>query len=164
MAVRVFEANWAALTRGDNLVVGPNSDRTVLRARNPPNILVIHTMSTQKTTETDHDLFTVRGLSGIVTNQPTTSHNQTHMVYLSLESIGCLKKAAFRGGKLKNCTTFHVVAAKIWKAMSIAVQMPEERISTMLFPVDARKRVVPQAPCGFPGNAMQRFLDLQEQV
>ena len=112
-------------------------------------------MSTQETTETDHDLFTIRGLSGIVTNQPTTSHNQTHMVYLSLESIGCLKKAAFRGGKLKNCTTFHVVAAKIWKAMSIAVQMPEERISTMLFPVDARKRVVPQAPCGFAGNAMQ---------
>ena len=29
--------------------------------------------------------------------------------------------------------------------------MPEERISTMLFPVDARKRVVPQAPCGFAG-------------
>ncbi|KAF3967012.1 hypothetical protein CMV_008939 [Castanea mollissima] len=30
VAVRVFEVNWAALTRGDNLLVVPNSDLTIL--------------------------------------------------------------------------------------------------------------------------------------
>ena len=94
VAVRGFEANWAALTHGDNLVVVPNSNRTILRARNPPNISHPHTIEYSKTTKTDHNLFTVRGLSGIVTNQPTTSHNQTHMVYLSSERISYLKKAA----------------------------------------------------------------------
>lgn len=46
------------------------------------------------------------------------------------------------------------MAAKIWKARSIAVEMAEGKISTMLFPVDTRTRVVPQAPVGFAGNAL----------
>lgn len=51
-------------------------------------------------------------------------------------------------GRLKSCSSFHVVAEKIWKAKSIAVDMPDE------IPVDVWKRVVPQASSGFAGNAI----------
>ncbi|KAH7836662.1 hypothetical protein Vadar_004052 [Vaccinium darrowii] len=53
-----------------------------------------------------------------------------------------------------SCTTFQVVAAKIWKARSVAMDMDDERVLTVLFLVDCRKRVVPQAPIGFSGNAL----------
>ena len=62
------------------------------------------------------------------------------------------KKALKENTTLKNITTFQVVAAKIWKARSIATKMLEEKVSIMLFPVDVRKRVVPELPNGFAGN------------
>ncbi|MCI31395.1 omega-hydroxypalmitate O-feruloyl transferase-like, partial [Trifolium medium] len=32
--------------------------------------------------------------------------------------------------------------------------MTEEKVSTILFPVDVRKKVVPELPNGFAGNAL----------
>ena len=34
------------------------------------------------------------------------------------------------------------------------MEIAEDKISTMLFPVDTRTRIVPQAPAGFSGNAL----------
>ncbi|KAH0976638.1 hypothetical protein GBA52_026357 [Prunus armeniaca] len=151
VAVREFEANLAALTRGGNLVIRPNADRTMFKARNPPNISFPHFEYSKATDRTG--IFTVRGLSG--TNMKlSTTLNPTRLIYLSQDRIASLKKAALKDGKLKSCTSFQVVAAMTWKARSIAVDMPDEKTSTILIPVDVRKRVVPPAPPGFAGNAL----------
>lgn len=151
VAVREFEANLAALTRGGNLVIRPNADRTMFKARNPPNISFPHFEYSKATDRTG--IFTVRGMSG--TNMKlSTTLNPMHLIYLSQDRIASLKKAALKDGKLKSCTSFQVVAAMTWKARSIAVDMPDEKISTILIPVDVRKRVVPPAPPGFAGNAL----------
>ncbi|KAK9282368.1 hypothetical protein L1049_005285 [Liquidambar formosana] len=157
IAASDVEANMAALTRGEDLAIIPNPDRTIFKARNPPKISHPH-YEYSRGLDADHSIdadysFTVRGTSGTTIEQ-VTPQKQTHLIYLSPQQIASLKKAVLMEGKLENCTTFQVVAAKIWKARSIAVEMAEERISTMLFPVDARKRVVPQAPPGFSGNAL----------
>ncbi|KAK9281905.1 hypothetical protein L1049_004813 [Liquidambar formosana] len=157
IAASDVEANMAALTRGEDLAIIPNPDRTIFKARNPPKISHPH-YEYSRGIDADHSIdadysFTVRGTSGTTIEQ-VTPQKQTHLIYLSPQQIASLKKAVLMEGKLENCTTFQVVAAKIWKARSIAVETAEERISTMLFPVDARKRVVPQAPPGFSGNAL----------
>ncbi|KAI3977550.1 hypothetical protein MKX01_000463 [Papaver californicum] len=46
------------------------------------------------------------------------------------------------------------LAAKLWKTRSIATQLPDECISTVLFPIDVRRKIVPRAPKGFAGNAV----------
>ncbi|CAB4291233.1 unnamed protein product [Prunus armeniaca] len=151
VAVREFEANLAALTCGGNLVIRPNADRTMFKARNPPNISFPHFEYSKATDRTG--IFTVRGMSG--TNMKlSTTLNPTRLIYLSQDRIASLKKAALKDGKLKSCTSFQVVAAMTWKARSIAVDMPDEKISTILIPVDVRKRVVPPAPPGLAGNAL----------
>ncbi|CAB4289089.1 unnamed protein product [Prunus armeniaca] len=151
VAVREFEANLAALNRGGNLVIRPNADRTMFKARNSPNISFPHFEYSKATDRTG--IFTVRGLSG--TNMKlSTTLNPTRLIYLSQDRIASLKKAALKDGKLKSCTSFQVVAAMTWKARSIAVDMPDEKTSTILIPVDVRKRVVPPAPPGFAGNAL----------
>ncbi|ONH92857.1 hypothetical protein PRUPE_8G200500 [Prunus persica] len=151
VAVREFEANLAALTRGGNLVIQPNADRIMFKARNPPNISFPHFEYSKATDRTG--IFTVRGMSG--TNMKlSTTLNPTRLIYLSQDRVASLKKAALKDGRLKSCTSFQVVAAMTWKARSIAVDMPDEKISTILIPVDVRKRVVPPAPPGFAGNAL----------
>ncbi|MED6108992.1 hypothetical protein PIB30_029333 [Stylosanthes scabra] len=61
LAVRDFEANLAALTRSEPLIVVPISDRTLLRARNPPKISHPH-YEYAKATNTEN-LFSVHGTS-----------------------------------------------------------------------------------------------------
>ncbi|KAF5726584.1 hypothetical protein HS088_TW22G00263 [Tripterygium wilfordii] len=139
VAIRELEANMAALTRGEDLVVVPNPDRTLFKARNPPEINHPH-----------HEYSETTPLS----IKESISANQIRSIYISSHHIANLKKGALKGGKLNNCTTFEVMAAKIWKARSIATRMQDEAMSTMLIPVDVRKRVVPQAPNGFAGNAL----------
>ncbi|CAL0304535.1 unnamed protein product [Lupinus luteus] len=152
LAVRDFEANLAALTRGDDFIIIPNPNRTSLRSRIPPMISHPHYEYSKATDIVN--LFTVRGTSGTNASRHSMTENQIHVLHLSLQNIASLKKKALKDSNLKNSTTFHVVAAKIWKARSIATKMPEDKVSTMLFPVDARKRVVPELPDGFAGNAL----------
>ncbi|XP_058761793.1 acyltransferase GLAUCE-like [Vicia villosa] len=151
IAIREFETNLASLTRGDELVILPNKDRTVLKARNPPKITHPH-YEFSKSTNIE-DLFTIRGTTS--TNvKKNLVENQTHVLHLSPQKISTLKKKALEKTTLKNITTFQVIAAKIWKARSIATKIEEDKLSTMLFPVDVRKKVVPELPSGFAGNAL----------
>ncbi|RDY10927.1 Shikimate O-hydroxycinnamoyltransferase, partial [Mucuna pruriens] len=152
LAIRDFEVNLASLTRGDDLIIVPNADRTLLRARNPPKISHPH-FEYSKSSDI-HNLFTLRGKSGTDVRL-SVPENPIHVLYLSPQKIASFKKKVLKDNSLKNTTTFQVVAAKIWKARSIATRMmPEDKVSTMLFPVDVRKRVVPELPDGFAGNAL----------
>ncbi|CAJ1794879.1 unnamed protein product [Sphenostylis stenocarpa] len=151
-AIRDFEVNLGALTRGEDLIIVPNADRTLLRARSPPNVSHPH-FEYSKSADTHNNLFTLRGKSSTNVTQ-SVPESQIHVLYLSPQSIASFKKKALEDDTLKNITTFQVVAAKIWKARSIATRMSEENVSTILFPVDVRKRVVPELPDGFAGNAL----------
>lgn len=143
--------NLASLTRGDDMIIIPNADRTLLRARNPSKITHPH-FEYSKSTEIEN-LFSIRGTNSINVKKPF-EENQIHVLHLSPQKIASYKKKALENNNIKNLTTFQVVAAKIWKARSIATKMQEDKISTMLFPVDVRKRVVPELQDGFAGNAL----------
>lgn len=152
MSVHEFEKNLASLTRGEGLSVLPIPDRTIFRARNPPRISHRH-FEYSKAIDTDSS-FTLRGTVPVDGFRSGVHNQLIHLIHLSAARIQALKKAALRDGKLKKCTIFQAVAAKIWKARSIAVEMADQTISTMLFPVDTRTRIVPPAPAGFAGNAL----------
>ncbi|KAL5057586.1 hypothetical protein RYX36_029190 [Vicia faba] len=151
IAIREFETNLASLTRGDELVIIPNTDRTVLKARNPPKITHPH-FEFSKSTNIEN-LFTIRGTTSINIKKPVIE-NQIYVLHLSPQKIATLKKKALGKTSLKNITTFQVVAAKIWKARSIATKIEDDKLSTMLFPVDVRKKLTPELPNGFAGNAL----------
>ncbi|KAI3943284.1 hypothetical protein MKW92_037424 [Papaver armeniacum] len=152
-AIQEFIVNLASLTRGDDLVVHPNSDRSIFKARNPPRISHPHfEYSIPKVSDTS---FSIPGsiLIPSIIKQPFLK-TTTKLVHLSESWISNLKSIVQRDGKFKNYTTFHVLAAKLWKARSIATQLPDECISTVLFPIDVRRKIVPRAPKGFAGNAL----------
>ncbi|QHO07468.1 Shikimate O-hydroxycinnamoyltransferase [Arachis hypogaea] len=108
LAVRDFGANLAALTRGDSLIVVPFTDRTLLRARNPPRISYPH-FEYGKATNIEN-LFSVRGTSGGINVRQNVTQNQIQILYLSPQQIASFKMKAIKDCNLKNVTTFHVVA------------------------------------------------------
>ncbi|XAR58734.1 Omega-hydroxypalmitate O-feruloyl transferase [Bertholletia excelsa] len=148
VAVREFQANMAALTLAEQMVIMPNPDRTVFRARNPP---VINYPHHEYSKPIDIDMYPTRRKANSI--NPSSSPARAHLIYLSPVRIAAMKKAVTLRER-ETPTTFQVVAAMTWKARSIAMEMEDDRISTILFPVDARRRVVPNAPAGFAGNAL----------
>ncbi|OVA06855.1 Transferase [Macleaya cordata] len=157
VAIRDFIANLASLTRGEDLIIHPNSDRTIFKARNPPRITHPHFEYSRP--ELSDISFSIRGSTSttLLIKQPCllkTTTTTTKLIYLSSDWISNLKTLALKDDELLNCTTFHVLAAKLWKAISIATQLPDECISTVLFPVDIRRKIVPCAPEGFAGNGI----------
>ncbi|XP_010248037.1 PREDICTED: omega-hydroxypalmitate O-feruloyl transferase-like isoform X2 [Nelumbo nucifera] len=150
VGVREFQINFASLTRGEDFVIRPSCDRTLFKARNPPQISHPH-LEYSKPIGAEIS-FTVCGTVGSTLKKSIP--DDTHLVYLSPERIASFKKAALKDGQLMSCSSFQAVAAKIWKARSLAMGLQDERISTVLFPVDVRRRIAPPAPNGFVGNAL----------
>ncbi|EEF41223.1 Anthranilate N-benzoyltransferase protein, putative [Ricinus communis] len=145
-----FKTNWAAFSRGDGLVIEPKPDRTIFRGRDPP---IINHLHQEYSTSCNNNFLTAWDTEGI-DHKDTPSQGQTHIIYLSRQYLASLKKAALEDGRMKNCTTFQVVAAKMWKAWSIAVKMKDDITSTLLFPTNIRNIIRPKAPNGFAGNAV----------
>ncbi|XP_028765260.1 omega-hydroxypalmitate O-feruloyl transferase-like [Neltuma alba] len=157
IAISDFEKNLAALTRGDSFRIIPNADRTFLKARNPLKISDPHYEYSKTTSTNSNNVFTSRGTSGIrITRPRSITENKVHVLHLSAQQVSSFKKnAMMKQNTLKNISSFQVVAVRIWKARSFAMKMPEEEISTMLFPVEVRKWIVPELQEeGFAGNAL----------
>ncbi|KAL6011284.1 hypothetical protein ACLOJK_001729 [Asimina triloba] len=150
IASHEFQANLAALTRSEGLIINPNPDRMIFRARNPPKISYPHLEYSEITHLSS--IFSGQGMPSQKIKQPQLG--TTCLIHLSPERMVRMKAEAVKDGPLVNCTAFHILAAKIWKARAIAISLPDDRISTLLFPVDVRKRVTPHAPPGFSGNAL----------
>ncbi|XP_020526551.1 omega-hydroxypalmitate O-feruloyl transferase-like [Amborella trichopoda] len=90
-------------------------------------------------------------------NSPTFSRAlppPPHLLFIPQHKIDCMKEEALQDGKIKRCTVFQVMVAKIWRARTLALGLPDERTSTVLFPIDVRKRMVPPLPANFAGNAL----------
>ncbi|KAJ6390036.1 hypothetical protein OIU77_024291 [Salix suchowensis] len=115
--------------------------------------LVTHTMSTPNPVKLETFFFSVGG-TRCANAMHSTPQNKTRLFYIPPLRIDSLKMEALKDGNVKKCTTFHAIAAKVWKARSIATKMHDEVCSTMLFPVDVRRILVPPVPIGFAGNAL----------
>ncbi|XP_058103583.1 acyltransferase GLAUCE-like [Magnolia sinica] len=150
IAAQDLWANLASLTLGEGMIMRPDPDRTLFKARVPP--MIIHTHFEYSKLLDSDALFSTCGTCSHTLKQP--SPHPPHLVYISSDRIAGLKTDALRDGRRVNCTTFHVIAARIWKARSVVMGLPDDRMSTMLFPVDVRRRMVPQPPQELAENAV----------
>lgn len=147
----------ASLTRGGGFIMVPNPDRSMFRARNPPQIKFPHFEYTKASHTTDSTFTLRRHNAAAPTPVPVGRprlDDLIRLIHIPSSGVAALKKAALRDGKLKECSSFQAVATRVWKARSIVTEMPEEKISTMLFPVDFRARIEPPLPKDFAGNAV----------
>ncbi|KAI8011868.1 Omega-hydroxypalmitate O-feruloyl transferase [Camellia lanceoleosa] len=137
-----FVHSWAETARSKTLTLPPFIDRTILRSREPPSIKYPH-KEFQEITDTSN---------------MSTLYQEDQLVYNSFqfnqEKIARLKKTAIEDGIIKNCTTFTVLTALVWRARTKALKMKPNQQSKLLFAVDGRSKFNPPLPKGYFGNGI----------
>ncbi|XP_059630168.1 acyltransferase GLAUCE-like [Cornus florida] len=151
--------NLASICRGDGLKAKViNNDRTLFRARNPPQIKYPHKEYVK--------LKKISSLASSFSSKNKTSpspliflEKYAHKLFpFTPEMIKSLKeKAMIKSLKEKamiKCSSFEAIVAHLWKARTKAVFENLDEFSTVLFAVDIRSRVSPPLPSAFTGNAV----------
>ncbi|XAR50360.1 Omega-hydroxypalmitate O-feruloyl transferase [Bertholletia excelsa] len=136
-----FVNAWGETARGLPLNVPPFKDRTILKARIPPQIEFPH-----------YEFAEIEDISN------TFDLYKEEMLYRSFcfdpEKIEQLKKRAMEDGVLQKCTSFEVLSAFVWKARSQALKLKPDQQTKLLFAVDGRSRFNPPLPEGYFGNGI----------
>lgn len=138
-----FINHWGEIARGLSLKVSPFLDRSLLRARIPPQIEFPHV----EFSEIEDISNTTNGL-----------YNEELMVYRSftfdLKKLEELKMAAMDDGVLFRCSTFEVLSGFIWRSRTRALSMQPDQKIKLLFVVDGRSRFDPPLPKHYFGNGV----------
>ncbi|BFG41305.1 hypothetical protein CerSpe_275790 [Prunus speciosa] len=144
-----FVNTWSAIARGDVTKINPPfMDRTILRARNPPQPAFYHIeYETCAEKELVYDL------------QKTT--NITASTFrLTREQLNILKSKskedAGNNSNPINYTTFEMLAGHIWRCVCKARKLPDDQKTKLRIPTDGRSRLQPPLPAGFFGNVTFR--------
>ncbi|XVE90690.1 hypothetical protein DITRI_Ditri20bG0097100 [Diplodiscus trichospermus] len=150
LSSKIFLDNLGAMAADKPLVVTPCNDRQLLAARSPPCVSFPHL---------EHAKFH----DSIPSVFDATSEALDFKVFrLTSDKIANLKEKAKASGGTSDAriTGFNVVTALVWrcKALSMGEQTIQEsnldRVSTLLYAVNIRPRLVPPLPRSYAGNAV----------
>ncbi|KAG6517950.1 hydroxycinnamoyltransferase-like [Zingiber officinale] len=130
--------SWTDVARGVGIAVQPVIDRTLLRARDPPNPSFTH-----------------------IEYQPPPSMNTSaaqvaspaavRIFKLTREQLNLLKAKAPPGDSY---STYVLLAAHVWRCVCLARDLPPDQMTKMYIATDGRQRVQPPLPQGYFGNAI----------
>lgn len=138
LAALDFVNTWAAIaSKGvDEAAPAPRPwvDRTLLRARSPPDVRF------------DHSEYSPRGGGG-----PKTARVPFDSAILPMSKT---QVDALRAGK--KVSTFKAVVAHVWRCACIARGLAGDEDTRLYMTADARSRVRPPLPKGYLGNAIFR--------
>ncbi|EOA36635.1 hypothetical protein CARUB_v10011876mg [Capsella rubella] len=132
-----FINTWSDMARGLDLTIPPFFDRTLLRARNPPQPAFHH-----------------------VEYHPSPSMNNKHddttvsIFKLSRDLLVALKAKSKQDGNTVSYSSYEVLAAHVWRSVGKARGLPDDQETKLYVPIDGRSRLRPQLPLGYFGNVL----------
>ncbi|KAL6286105.1 hypothetical protein ACE6H2_010495 [Prunus campanulata] len=144
-----FINTWSDIARGDlSNIKPPFMDRTLLRARDPPQPAFPHIEYQPSPQMKPSD------------NLKSTSNITTSIFKLTREQLNILKdKSKEDGGNninTINYSSFETLAGHIWRCACKARKLPDDQDTKLLIATDARSRLQPPLPPHFFGNAVFR--------
>lgn len=164
LSFKMFLENLASLAADKPLVITPCNDRQLLAARSPPRVTFPHP-----------ELLKLKIPIGEESITPVFDAIPEELDFkifrLMPGDISNLKAKAKTGDAKTKVTGFNVVATHVWrcKALSCDTGNDLDRLSTILYAVDIRPRLVPPLPPSYTGNgvltayATASCRDLQEE-
>lgn len=154
LGFKLFLENVAAIAANKPLAKAPCNDRQLLAARSPPNVTFPHPELLKLNIGQENSI-------NPTIFEATKEELDFKIFRLSSENISNLKiKAKSSINRTNNTnfkiTSFNVIAAFIWKckALSYDEENNKDRLSTILYAVDIRPRLIPPLPQSYSGNAV----------
>lgn len=139
LSVNQFVTSWAEIARGIEMSNPPVHDRTLLKVHTAvdPGFCPreLRSLSTE--------------LAAVKRDLPTE-----RMFLFTPEQLRRVKKKAIGGGEKGTFSTFESINAHIWRSVTKARGLEPQATTKFLTTLDARKRLKPNLPEGYFGNAI----------
>ncbi|CAB4303519.1 unnamed protein product [Prunus armeniaca] len=119
-----FVNTWSDIARGLDLTIPPFIDRTLLRARDPPQPAFDHI-------EYQPDPPIKTGTKAVGDESATVS-----IFRLTREQLNILKAKSKEDGNTINYTTYEMLAGHVWRCASVARELPDDQESKLHIAVD----------------------------
>ncbi|XP_002989824.2 omega-hydroxypalmitate O-feruloyl transferase [Selaginella moellendorffii] len=151
-----FLSNLASIARGAGLLFHPNSDRSVFKARHPPQPSFPHHEFIHHP-NLDSSRYAITLESAICVGERSKRASgeikRRKAFHFSFETLTHLKNSVLASVP-RGCTTFEALAAYVWRyAARYSKKVPEET-SRLRFVLDIRRTVQPPLDATFVGNAI----------
>nr|AFZ78609.1 hydroxycinnamoyl-CoA:shikimate/quinate hydroxycinnamoyl transferase [Populus tomentosa] len=137
-----FVNTWSDMARGLDLTIPPFIDRTLLRARDPPQP-VFHHVEYQP----PPSMKTV-----LETSKPEST--AVSIFKLSRDQLSTLKAKAKEDGNNISYSSYEMLAAHVWRSTCKARELPDDQETKLYIATDGRSRLRPQLPPGYFGNVI----------
>lgn len=141
-----FINTWSDMARGLDLTIPPFIDRTLLRARDPPQPQFPHVEyqppPTLKTTEEN------------VPNAETVPETSVSIFKLTRDQINTLKAKSKEDGNTVNYSSYEMLAGHVWRSTCMARGLTQDQETKLYIATDGRARLRPSLPPGYFGNVI----------
>ncbi|XP_042474076.1 hydroxycinnamoyltransferase-like [Zingiber officinale] len=145
-----FLNSWSDVARGIGITIQPFIDRTLLRARDPPNPSFTHIEYLPPPSMKD-SLPSNTMPPTINSAKSSSSTTAVNIFKLTREQVDLLKAKAPPGG---NYSTYVLLAAHVWRCTCIARDLQPDQMTKMYIATDGRQRMQPPLPQGYFGNVI----------
>ncbi|KAL0415439.1 UNVERIFIED_CONTAM: Shikimate O-hydroxycinnamoyltransferase [Sesamum latifolium] len=139
-----FINTWSDMARGLDITIPPFIDRTLLRARDPPQPKFEHIEYQPPPTMTIHD-------SQKVNAAPETT---VAMLKLTRDQLNALKAKSKEDGSTVTYSSYEVLSAHIWVCVCRARGLVDEQKTKLFIATNGRSRLRPPLPPGYLGNVI----------
>jgi shikimate O-hydroxycinnamoyltransferase len=136
-----FVNTWSDMARGLDLSIPPFIDRTLLRARDPPQPTFQHieyqpppSMKTQV--------------------QSTPEGAAVSIFKMTRTQLTTLKAKAKENGNTINYSSYEMLAGHVWRSTCKARGLPDDQETKLYIATDGRSRLQPPLPPGYFGNVI----------
>ncbi|KAJ0007541.1 shikimate O-hydroxycinnamoyltransferase-like [Pistacia vera] len=136
-----FVNTWSDIARGLDVTIPPFIDRTLLRARDPPQPTFQH--------------IEYQAPPVLKTPLPSVSEPTAVSIFkLTRDQLNILKAKAKEDGNTINYSSYEMLAGHVWRSACKARGLSDDQESKLYIATDGRARLIPPLPPGYFGNVI----------
>lgn len=141
-----FINTWSDTARGLDLTIPPFIDRTLLRARNPPQPQFPHVEYQPPPT--------LKVTAENAPNSETVPETSVSIFKLTRDQINALKAKSKEDGNTVNYSSYEMLAGHVWRSTCMARGLTQDQETKLYIATDGRARLRPSLPPGYFGNVI----------
>ncbi|KAK6127931.1 hypothetical protein DH2020_038360 [Rehmannia glutinosa] len=137
-----FINTWSDMARGLDVTVPPFIDRTLLRARDPPQ------------PQFKHIEYQPAPAMKTNTNANKIPETAVSIFKLTRDQLNALKAKSKENGNTVTYSSYEMLAGHVWRSACMARALPEDQDTKLYIATDGRSRLRPSLPQGYFGNVI----------
>ncbi|KAL2234553.1 shikimate O-hydroxycinnamoyltransferase [Sesamum indicum] len=138
-----FINTWSDMARGLDLTIPPFIDRTLLRARDPPQPQFKHI-----------EYQPAPAMKTLASKDAEAPETAVSIFKLTRDQLNALKAKSKEGGNTVTYSSYEMLAGHVWRSVCMARGLPEDQDTKLYIATDGRSRLQPPLPPGYFGNVI----------